>query len=70
MKTSAKKRKPQLVLGKDGEPAAVLLDIKEYQAMLERLEDLDDLRALKEMRRKPLHFRRFEDFLDEFRGGV
>lgn len=31
--------------------------------MLEQLEELDDLKALKTMRRKPLTFKRLEDFL-------
>ncbi len=60
-----RKRSPEIVL-RDGQPAAVILDIEEYQEMLERLEDLDDLETLKEMRRTPLNFRRLEDFLEEY----
>jgi PHD/YefM family antitoxin component YafN of YafNO toxin-antitoxin module len=41
------KRSPEIVL-RDGQPAAVILDIDEYQDMLERLEDLDDLEMLKQ----------------------
>ena len=64
-----KKRAPEIVL-RDGRPAAVILDIEEYQDMLERLEDLDDLEMLKEMREKPLNFRRLEDFLEEYHPSV
>jgi PHD/YefM family antitoxin component YafN of YafNO toxin-antitoxin module len=64
-----KKCSPEIVL-RDGQPAAVILDIEEYQEMLERLEDLDDLEMLKEMREKPLNFRELEDFLAEYHPSV
>lgn len=64
MTGKAKKRAPEIVL-RDGKPAAVILDIQEYQDMLERLEDLDDLKMLEEMRTRPLKFRKLEDFLAE-----
>lgn len=41
----------------------MILDINEYQKILERLEDLDDLKTLKTMRSKQLILRRFEGFL-------
>jgi PHD/YefM family antitoxin component YafN of YafNO toxin-antitoxin module len=68
-RAKAKKHSPDIIL-RDGQPAAVILDIEEYQEMLERLEDLDDLEMLKEMRQKPLNFRRLEDFLAEYQPGV
>jgi PHD/YefM family antitoxin component YafN of YafNO toxin-antitoxin module len=64
-----RKRCPEIVL-RDGQPAAVILDIEEYREMLERLEDLDDLEMLKEMREKPLNFRRLSDFLTEYQPSV
>jgi hypothetical protein len=48
----------------------VILDIDEYQDMLERLEDLDDLEMLKQLREKPLSFRRLDEFLAEYRPSV
>lgn len=54
----AKRRSPEIVL-RDGKPAAVILDINEYRGMLERLEDVEDLKALKEVRKRPLKFRRY-----------
>jgi len=61
----ANRKKPEIIL-RDGQPRAVILDIDEYQEMLERLEDAEDLRVLEEMRRKPLEFKKLEDFLDEY----
>ena len=60
----AKRRAPEIII-RDGKPSAVILDIEDYQEMLERLEDAEDLKMLEEMRRKPLEFKRLEDFLNE-----
>jgi len=51
-----KGKNPEIIL-RDGKPAAVIIDINEYQEILERLED---------MKRKPLKFRKLEDFLNEY----
>ena len=64
-----KKGNPEIVLI-DGKPAAVIIDIDEYREMLERLEDMEDLTALEEMRRKPLKFKKLEDFLNEYTPSV
>ena len=66
MKSKAKRRTPEIVL-KEGKPAAVILDIDEYQEMLERLEDAEDLKILEKVRKKPLNFRKLEEFLEEYR---
>jgi len=42
---------------------AVTLDTEEYRDILEQLEDLEDIKMLDDMRKKPLAFRRLEDFL-------
>lgn len=63
------KRPPEIVF-RNGQPAAVILDIDEYQDMLERLEDLDDLAMLKELREKPLKFRSLHEFLEEYHPSV
>lgn len=60
----ALKNKPQIVL-KNGKPDSVIISIKTYEAMLERLEDREDLEELNKMRAKPLKFRKLEDFLAE-----
>jgi PHD/YefM family antitoxin component YafN of YafNO toxin-antitoxin module len=69
MKGKTKRKTPEIVL-KEGKPSAVILDIDEYRQMLERLEDLEDLNLLKEMRKGPLKFRRLEDFLKEYHPSV
>ena len=69
MKTKTEKGPPEIVF-RDGKPAAVILDIDEYQEMLEQLSDLEDLRELEEMRKKPLKFRKLEDFLREYNPNV
>lgn len=63
MKT--KRKAPEIVL-RDGKPAAVILDIEHYRELLERAEDAHDLRALESMRRRPLKFRRLDDFLKSY----
>ena len=60
------KRKPQYVV-EDGKPTTVILDIKQYEQMLERLEDVDDLAALRDMRKRPLKFRSLTKFLEEYK---
>ena len=63
MKAKNKRKTPEIVLRR-GKPAAVILDIDEYRSMLERLEDAEDLKMLKEIRSKPLKFQKLEDFLE------
>ena len=38
--------------------------------MLERLEDMEDMKALERMRQRSLKFRRLEDFLKEYSPGA
>ncbi len=65
----AKAKTPEIVL-RNGKPAAVIVPIQDYREMLERLDDVKDLKALSEMRKKPLKFRRLEEFLKEYKPGV
>jgi PHD/YefM family antitoxin component YafN of YafNO toxin-antitoxin module len=69
MKSKSRKKVPEVVL-REGKPAAVILDIDAYKEMLERLEDVEDLRMLGEMRKKPLKFGKLEDFLKEYHPDV
>ena len=69
MRRKGKKKAPEVVL-RGGKPAAVILDIDEYRDMLERLEDMEDLKLLENMRKKPLKFKRLDDFLKEYSPGV
>lgn len=67
MKT--RRKTPDIIL-KDGKPAGVILDIEEYREMLERLEDMEDLMALEKMRKRPLEFKKLDDFLNEYMPSV
>ena len=69
MKGKAKRKAPEIVL-REGKPSAVILDIDDYREMLERLEEIEDLNMLKEMRKRPLKFRKLEDFLKEYQPSV
>lgn len=53
---------PEIVTRK-GKPVSVILPIKQYQEMLERLEDAEDVAWLKKARRGKLHYRPLEDVL-------
>jgi PHD/YefM family antitoxin component YafN of YafNO toxin-antitoxin module len=57
---------PEIVTRK-GKPVSVILPIKEYQELLERAEDADDLAWLKRARQKPLHYRPLEDYMADRR---
>jgi len=69
MSTKLKRSTPEIVL-KGGKPTAVIVPLGQYREMLERLEDADDLKALKLLRKRPLRFRALEDFLKETRRRV
>jgi len=69
LRTKVGDKVPEFVY-RGGKPAAVILDIDKYQEMLERLEDLEDLKMLQAMRKRPLKFRRLEDFLNNNRSHV
>ena len=69
MKSKRKRRAPEIVFH-EGKPTAVILDINVYQEMLERLEDMENLKLLENMRKKPLRFRSLDDFLKEYTPGV
>ena len=64
MLAKTKSKIPELVL-RNGKPSAVIIDIRAYEEMLERLEDVEDLKMLEQMRKKPLHFTKLDDFLKE-----
>lgn len=56
---------PEIVL-RNGKPTAVILDLDTYEELLERLEDVEDLQYLHQIRKNPQHFRKLEDFLKEY----
>jgi PHD/YefM family antitoxin component YafN of YafNO toxin-antitoxin module len=62
-------KKPEIVL-KNGKPAAVILDIRDYEKLLERLEDAHDLRLLRSIRKGKLKFRRLSEVMARLKAGV
>lgn len=55
---------PEIVT-RNGKPVSVIIPIKDYQELLERAEDADDVSWLKRARKKPQHYRPLEDYLAE-----
>ncbi len=58
------KTKPQVIL-KNGKPDAVIINVKDYYKMLDRLEDKKCLAEFERMRKGRLKFRKFDAFLLE-----
>ena len=46
-------------------PVSEIIPIKDYEELLERIEDAEDVAWLKRARRKPLHYRPLEQYLAE-----
>jgi len=59
---SATLTEPEIVTRK-GKPVSVILPIKDYEELLERSEDAQDVAWLKQGRRQPLHYRPLADYL-------
>jgi PHD/YefM family antitoxin component YafN of YafNO toxin-antitoxin module len=55
-------KEPALITRR-GKPIAVILPVKEYEALLERIEDAEDLLWLEERRKKPMSFRNLDAYL-------
>ena len=53
------------IVTRNGKPVSVILPIKDYEELLERAEDAEDVAGLKRARRKKLHYRPLEDNLAE-----
>ena len=55
------------IVTRNGKPVSVIVPIKDYEELLERVEDAEDIAWLRRARRKPLHYRPLEDYLAERR---
>ncbi len=53
---------PKIILEK-GKPASVILNLSFYQKLLEKSENLDDLKELRRLKKQKLNFRPLEDYL-------
>ena len=61
------RRQPEIVT-RNGKPVSVILPIKEYEELLERAEDAEDVAWLKQTRRKKLNYRPLEEYLAKRNG--
>ena len=52
-------REPEIVT-RNGRPVSVIIPLKEYQELLERAEDAEDVAWLKRARKKKLRYRSLE----------
>ena len=53
------------VITRRGKPVSVILPIKIYQEMVERLEDAEDVAWLKKARQKPMRYRPLQEVMDD-----
>jgi prevent-host-death family protein len=60
----ATRPEPEIVT-RNGKPVSVIIPIKDYEELLELVEDPQDVAWRKRARRKPLHYRPLEDYLAE-----
>jgi prevent-host-death family protein len=51
------------IVTRKGKPVSVIIPIKDYEELLERVEDSDDVAWLKRARSKSLHYRPLEEYL-------
>jgi antitoxin (DNA-binding transcriptional repressor) of toxin-antitoxin stability system len=57
---------PELeIVTRKGKPVSVIVPIRDYEELLERAEDADDVAWLRRARAKPLHYRPLEEYLAE-----
>jgi len=68
MPTKTKKRtiKTPEVVYRNNKPVSIIIDIDEYNEMLERLEDIEDLKFIENLKNENLKFRKLDDFLAEY----
>ena len=59
-------KEPQFII-KKGNPVSVIIDIRDFQELLERIEAAEDLHELKRLRDGKLDFRPLDEFLEELK---
>ena len=60
-------REPEIIT-RNGKPVSVIIPLKEYQELLERAEDAEDVAWLKRARKKKLRYRPLEEYLTKRNG--
>lgn len=59
---SAVTKEPEIVT-RNGKPVSVIIPIEDYEELLERAEDAEDVAWLKRARKKKLNYRPLEEYL-------
>ena len=69
-KNSKRSVKSPEVIYRNDKPVSVIIDLEEYKKMLERLEDIEDIKYINKIKNKLLKFRKLDDFLAEYNSNV
>jgi len=56
-------QKPIEIVTRYGKPVRVILDIDDFEGLLEALEDAEDLRELEVIKKRPLKFKTLDEVL-------
>ena len=61
---------PQFLVDADGHRTAVVLPLQDFRALVERLEELEDLRLIEERKNEPtIPISSLDDLLDDIEAG-
>ncbi|MBU2508511.1 MAG: type II toxin-antitoxin system Phd/YefM family antitoxin [Bacteroidetes bacterium] len=60
-----KNKKNREIIYRNNKPVSIILDIREYEKMIERLEDIEDIEFVKKIKSNSMSFIKLEDFLTE-----
>ena len=63
----ATNREPEIIT-RNGKPVSVIIPLKEYQELLERAEDTEDVAWLKRARKSKQRYRPLEEYLTDRNG--
>lgn len=55
----------KLIVGADGKPTAVIIDIQEFEKLMEYIEDLEDLQLVEEAEQQGFSLRPYQEFRKE-----
>ncbi len=67
---SSRTLKQPNVIYQGDKPTSVIVSIDDYRRLLERAEELSDIKELNRLKKQPLHLRSFEEFLEEHSSDV
>ena len=62
-------KRPEVIY-RDNKPVSVIIDLEDYERILERLEDIEDLSFINSIKSETLKFRKLDDFILEYNSNV